>query len=113
MPIRLRIASTSTSGSVISSPSTKIWPDVGCSRRLTHFSRVDFPEPDGPMTLSVVDVEVDALEDLVVAEVLVQLDHVDRRTLPGLSHMRRHQRALPARASMRRTTIDSGTVIRR
>ena len=47
----------------------------GSSSRLTQRSSVDLPEPDGPMTQTtwpVVDVEVDALEHLVVAEVLVQ-----------------------------------------
>lgn len=33
-----------------SSPSTKIWPDVGFSKRLMQRMSVDFPVPDGPIT---------------------------------------------------------------
>ena len=68
--------------------------------------------PDDADHLAVVDVEVDALEHLVGAEVLVQLLHVDGGcglVDPWLGH----QRALSERASMRRTTIDSGMVISR
>ena len=50
MPMRERSLSTSASGSVISSPSTKILPLVGVSSMLTQRSSVDLPEPDGPMT---------------------------------------------------------------
>ena len=57
-------------------------------------------------------VEVDALEHLVLAEVLVQLLDVDRR-VAALGLMDWHQRALSDLLSIRRTTIDSGTVINR
>ena len=50
MPIRRRTASMSTSGSVTSTPPTKICPDVGSSSRLMQRSSVDFPDPDRPMT---------------------------------------------------------------
>jgi hypothetical protein len=113
MPIRLRTLSTSMSGSVISMPSTKIWPeqvDATQQRRLAGPGRADHADH-----LAVVDVEVDALEHLVVAEVLVQVDDVDCRVPTRLagSGVVGHQRAFPARASMRRTTIDNGTVISR
>ena len=113
MPIRLRTLSTSTSGSVISMPSTKILPDVGSSSRLTQRSSVDLPEPDGPIDahhLAVVDVEVDALEHLVGAEGLVEVRDVDRRR-GAVGLQVGHQRALSVRASIRRTRTASGTVI--
>src|SRR5215212_7044119 len=50
MPILRRTASMSTSGSVTSIPPTKTFPEVGSSRRLMQRSRVDLPDPDGPMT---------------------------------------------------------------
>ena len=50
IPIRLRIWSRLTSGSVISTPSMKILPEVGSSSRLMQRSSVDLPEPDGPIT---------------------------------------------------------------
>ena len=50
MPIRERTSSRSVSGSVMSMPSTRILPEVGSSSRLTQRSRVDLPDPDGPMT---------------------------------------------------------------
>ncbi len=50
IPIRARSLSTSASGSVISSPSTKIRPLVGVSSMLTQRSSVDLPEPLGPIT---------------------------------------------------------------
>ena len=68
--------------------------------------------------LALLDVEVDALEHLVVAEGLVQGEDVDRRPAAGVAGglgvgVGGHQRALSAWLSMRRTTIDSGTVISR
>jgi len=50
MPIRVRMASRSTSGSRMSMPSMWMEPPVGRSSRFTERSRVDFPEPEGPMT---------------------------------------------------------------
>src|SRR5215204_2951600 len=50
MPILRRTASMSTSGSVTSIPPTTTFPEVGSSRRLMQRSRVDLPDPDGPMT---------------------------------------------------------------
>ena len=58
-----------------------IVPEVGSSSRFTQRSSVDLPEPgraDHAHDLAVVDVEVDALEHLVVAEVLVQVADLDR-----------------------------------
>jgi hypothetical protein len=72
--------------------------------------------PDDADDLALTDVEVDALEHLVVAEVLVEVLHVDRGSGPvgrSVGGVGSHQRALSARLSMRRTTIDSGTVISR
>jgi hypothetical protein len=60
--------------------------------------------------LAAVDVEVDALEHLVVAEVLVQVLDIDRRCV-AVEMRLLHQRAFSARASIRRTTMESGTVI--
>ena len=65
----------SQSGSVTSTPPTLTVPAVGCSSRLTQRSRVDLPEPDGPMTQTTSPrriVDVDALEHLVRPEGLVQ-----------------------------------------
>src|SRR3546814_18682416 len=70
-------------------------------------------------------VEVDPLEDLVLAEVRVQLLYVDRgraevtgcrgrdvaRTIALARVLGGHQRALSALASRRRTAIDNGTVM--
>jgi hypothetical protein len=50
MPMLRRTASMSTSTSVTSCPLTQILPLVGVSSRLMHRSRVDLPDPDGPMT---------------------------------------------------------------
>src|SRR5215211_2975297 len=50
MPILRRTASMSTSGSVTSIPPTTTLPEVGSSRRVMQRSRVDLPDPDGPMT---------------------------------------------------------------
>ena len=50
MPMRRRTSLTLVSGPQMSTPSTSTWPESGVSRRLTHRSSVDLPEPDGPMT---------------------------------------------------------------
>lgn len=51
-PIRSRrnLVSAASPPPLISSPSTTIWPRSGRSRPAAHWSSVDFPEPDGPMT---------------------------------------------------------------
>ncbi len=49
MPMRRRIAFTSTPGAVISSPSTTMRPASIGSSRLTHRSSVDLPEPEAPI----------------------------------------------------------------
>ncbi len=54
MPMRARTASRSTLGEVTSWSPTMIRPEVGSSSRLTQRSRVDLPEPDGPMMQAVV-----------------------------------------------------------
>ena len=50
MPIFWRCLSMSVLGSVISTPSKKIFPEVGSSRRFKHRRNVLLPEPEGPMT---------------------------------------------------------------
>src|SRR5262245_52629802 len=49
MPIFWRTRLMSTSGRVMSVPSTTTEPRVGSSRRLQQRSSVDLPEPEGPM----------------------------------------------------------------
>ena len=49
MPMRVRIALTSTPGAVMSTPSTMIRPASIGSRRFTHRSNVDLPDPDAPI----------------------------------------------------------------
>src|SRR5574344_292113 len=49
MPIRSRILLMSISGEVMSVPSKKMWPPVGCSSRLRERRKVDLPQPEGPM----------------------------------------------------------------
>ncbi len=49
MPTLRRILSMSTSGSVASKPPTWMVPSLGCSSRFTQRSRVDLPEPEGPI----------------------------------------------------------------
>ena len=50
MPIFLRTLLISHFGSVISTPSTHTWPEVGFSIWLMQRSKVLLPVPDGPMT---------------------------------------------------------------
>ena len=50
MPIFLRTSFRSHLPSLITWPSTMIWPDVGVSNMLMQRSSVDLPVPDGPMT---------------------------------------------------------------
>jgi hypothetical protein len=96
--------------------------DLPARRGLEHVDAAQEGRLPGPGRtddadhLAVRDVEVDALEHLVVAEVLVEVLDVDHRgrAVAGVVGGRGgHQRALSARLSMRRTTIDSGTVISR
>jgi len=37
----------------ISTPSNMTWPDVGAVSRLSSRTRVDFPEPDSPITTKI------------------------------------------------------------
>ena len=109
MPMRRRTASMSQSGSVMSMPSTRTTPDVGSSRRFTHRSSVDLPDPDGPMmhtTSPSAHREVDALQHLQVAERLAQLGDLDgRRRRVDDGH-----RACRLRRSSSATARVSGTV---
>src|SRR5206468_4015250 len=50
MPIRWRAWLMSVRGSSMLMPSTTTLPEDGSSSRLRHRSRVDLPEPDGPIT---------------------------------------------------------------
>ena len=78
IPIRCLIAETSTPLRVISSPSRKMRPDWIGSSRLTQRRSVLLPLPLGPMTtqhLAGLDAQVDAVEDDVVAEALVDVLH--------------------------------------
>ena len=50
MPMRWRAWLMSVRGSSMSMPSTTTLPEDGSSSRLRQRSRVDLPEPDGPMT---------------------------------------------------------------
>ena len=115
MPIRARILSTSMSGSVISTPSTKIWPDVGVSSRLTQRSSVDLPEPDGPITQTTWPSST--WKSMPLSTSLSPKDLCSARTSIArrarVDRGERHQRALAARDSMRRTTMESGMVISR
>ena len=50
MPIRARSLLMSFLGSVMSTPSKVMVPEVGSSSRFRHRRNVDLPEPEGPMT---------------------------------------------------------------
>src|SRR5258706_11756301 len=50
MPMSLRTRFTSTCAAVIVTPSSSTVPALGLSSRLRQRSRVDLPEPDGPIT---------------------------------------------------------------
>ena len=50
MPIFWRILLMSVLGSVMETPSKRISPEVGVSRRFRQRRNVDLPEPEGPMT---------------------------------------------------------------
>ena len=50
MPIFCLWRLMSTLGSVMSTFSKKIFPPVGFSRRFSDLKKVDFPEPEGPIT---------------------------------------------------------------
>ena len=50
MPMRWRAWLMSVRASSMSMPSTTIEPEDGSSSRLRQRSRVDLPEPDGPIT---------------------------------------------------------------
>ena len=84
MPTSDRSCASLRPSSGRTSPSIAIVPDSMVSSRLMVRHNVDLPEPDGPsttMTSPLVDVEVDVLEDVKVAEVLVDgLDRDHRRT---------------------------------
>ncbi|MCY1562420.1 hypothetical protein D9M68_998120 [compost metagenome] len=50
MPMCRRTSLISTLGSVTSKPSTVTWPPVMSSSLFRQRRKVDFPEPDGPIT---------------------------------------------------------------
>ena len=52
IPMRVRAAFRSVWMSVSSWPSKKTRPSVGSSSRLMVRSKVDFPDPEGPMSTS-------------------------------------------------------------
>ena len=110
MPIRLRTSSRSTSGSVISSPSMKILPEVGSSSRFTQRSSVDLPEPEGPMTQTTSPWSTwksMPLSTWLSPKYLCRSWTSMAGAFDGVGH----QRAFSDRASMRRTTMESGTVM--
>ena len=49
MPMRRRMALMSVDGAMMSTPSMRIEPPLGSSRRLQQRSSVLLPEPDGPI----------------------------------------------------------------
>ena len=79
------------------SPSISIVPDSMVSSRLMVRHNVDLPEPDGPSTtidLAAVDVEVDVLQHVKVAEVLVDaLDRDHRQSTPWVLTLPRERAA--------------------
>lgn len=50
MTVRRSAVSSFSSARVMSRPATTTWPEVSCSRPAAQCSRVDLPEPDGPIT---------------------------------------------------------------
>ena len=52
-PMRDRILSWFSRGLVMSVSPSQICPSFTCSSKLTHFMRVDLPEPDGPRSATV------------------------------------------------------------
>ena len=75
MPIFWRTRLMSTSGRVMSVPSTTTEPAVGSSSRLQQRSSVDLPEPEGPMMKTSSpsrDGKVDPLQHLEGAEGFMQ-----------------------------------------
>ena len=120
IPMRARSLSTSASGSVISSPSTKIFPLVGVSSMLTQRSRVDLPDPDGPITQTTCPCATwksmplsTSLAPKYLWRSWTSMAAVGAVGAAVVGRVGGHQRALSERLSMRRTTIDSGTVISR
>ncbi len=68
--------------SLIACPSTRISPEVIVSSPAMVLSSVDLPQPDGPTRTRkppFSSVDVDALEDLDIAEALLQADHFEER----------------------------------
>ena len=97
---------------MISSPATKILPLVGVSSMLTQRSSVDLPEPDGPMTQTTWPVLTwksmpfsTSLSPKYLWSSCTSIAAVVRSVVIS--------GPLSERLSMRRTTIDSGTVISR
>ena len=67
-------------------PSTMIAPELGSSSRFRQRSSVDLPEPDGPMTNTSsrsATVEIDALQDMQRAEMLVDAARFQDGTAHG------------------------------
>src|SRR5262245_64261191 len=46
------VESASSSSFEMSSPPSQYWPELGRSRQPSTFSKVDLPQPDGPMMLT-------------------------------------------------------------
>ena len=72
----------SVRGSSMSMPSTMMLPADGSSSRLRQRSSVDLPEPDGPddeHQLALGHLQVDALQHVQGAEMLVEAPGVDDR----------------------------------
>ena len=107
MPIRRRAASMSQSGSVSSMPPTVTVPAVGSSSRLMQRSRVDLPDPLGPMTQTTWPLRISRSiprSTSRVAEALVQpgdgdLDRVVRAV--RTARRGRHRDLAPLRSSHR------------
>ena len=111
MPIFVRTRSRSQSCSQMFSPSMRMWPPVGCSSRLTQRSSVDLPEPDGPITHTTSPEAMARsmpLQDVQVAEALLQRHELDRRL-----RLVRQRTARFCRRSSQATARVNGSVIAR
>ena len=93
---------------MITSPSRKMSPSSISSSRSTQRSIVDLPEPEAPITrdrLVLVDAEVDAAQDLELAERLRHALELEHRAVALI--------APPSDAAQRSSSRASGIVIAR
>ena len=84
IPIFWRSALRSTPAAQMSCPSKMTLPPLGSSRRLRHRKKVLLPLPEGPITTTtspLLDLNVDPLEDLQLAEVLLETLGLDQNAV--------------------------------